>query len=167
MTRDEIIKNALRRCGNTYSYSDNRSETYKLASDVLNDVLKSLATRDSLLFNSTTVKLTKIGINDSGENRFNLPFDFMNKIRFVDVQARIEGEFIYSLDDVVTLQYCRSITLEEFPDYMFEVMCLSLALAVAELDSTYADKLSILDTRLKEELKKIFVMQYSTKVREV
>ncbi|MGL5712664.1 MAG: hypothetical protein ACRCX2_06570 [Paraclostridium sp.] len=170
LQQDKIIRSALRLIGYTYGYNDNNSDTYKLANDILGDLINTVASRTDLLFNSVTVKLTSIGLNDLGENRFNIPIDFLNKIRFLDsnrawVNARIENEFIYSEVDEVHLQYCRKINLNEYPDYLFELMVLLLALKIAESDLTFQDKINLIDTRLDQELQRIYSLEFQPKTR--
>ncbi|MGL5714300.1 MAG: hypothetical protein ACRCX2_14865 [Paraclostridium sp.] len=168
LNRDNVIRSALRYCGESYTYNSNTSQTYKLASDILEDVIRNFATRLDLKFNSTSIILTKDGSNEFGENRFNLPVDFLNKIRFIDTTtARIENEFVYDTANEVKLQYCRNINFNEYPDYLSELMSYTLALKLSESVEQFNVKLNLLNMRVKEEETKIYKLEYSPKVRVV
>lgn len=164
--RDQIIRNVLRQLGEVQVYNANTSDIYNYVKDILNDVINHIAYRADFKFNSTTAKLTIVGTNDLGENRFNIPIDFLNKIQFVNGRARIEGEFVYSTNDEVYLRYCRNIDLAEYPDYMENIIMLLTALRVAESYATYSDKLQILDTRVNEEIQRIYRLEYEPRTRE-
>lgn len=164
--RDNLIRSALKRLGETYTSNDNRSEVYQMAAEVLESVLRTVASRVDLKFNSTTVKLNANGTNELDENRFNLPIDFLNKIRFYG-EARIEGEYVYSTEDTMFLQYCRRIELEEYPDYMADYLITLLALIIAEGDITYERKVDILNTRLHEEIATIYVIEFQCAKRVI
>lgn len=165
--RDRIIRAVLRQVGEVSSYNDNRSDTYTLTNDILTDVLDSLAYRVDLTFNSTTTKLNKYGKNEQDENRFNIPVDFLNKIRFVNSVARLEGEFVYSTADEVVLQYCRKIDLMEYPDYLYELIVLLTATKLCESNNRFTDRLEILNTRAQEELNRIYKIEFVPISRKV
>lgn len=167
LTRDNIIRSVLRQLGEVFVYNDNRSDIYKFIGGILEDTLDQIAYRVDLKFNSTTVKLTSTGqINEIGENRFNIPVDFLNKIQFVNTYARLEAEFVYSTADEVFLQYCRKISLEEYPMYMENLVILLTALRVAESYNAYSDRLQLLNQRVEEEIARLYRLQYQAKVRE-
>lgn len=165
--RDNVIRQVLRTLGEVSVYNDNRNETYRFVADVLDDVISSVAYRTDLKFNSSTVELTRIGTNELGENRFNLPIDFLNKIRFVDCIARIEGEFVYSNEDKVFVQYCRDIDLSEYPGYMETSIMLLTALRTAESMNQFNDRVNLLNTRLEEELKRIYNIEWRAVTRKI
>lgn len=167
ISRDNIIRTALLKCGEISTYNDNRSEIYAIASKLLDNVIDNLAIRIDLLFNSVTSKLTKNGINELGENRFNIPIDFLSKVRFVNSIARIESEYVYSNSDDVYLQYCRRVNLDEYPNYLFDYMCYSLAIELAETVNTYSDRLQLLNLRKQEEDIKLLVTEYTPIVRKI
>lgn len=168
LNRDNIIRSALRYCGESYSYNNNTSQTYQLASDMLKDVIKNFATRLDLKFNSATIMLTKDGKNEFEENRFNLPVDFLNKIRFIDTtEARIENEFVYDTAEEVKIQYCRNIDFNEYPDYLSELMAYTLALKLCESVEQFNNKLNLIDTRVKQEEIKVYKLEWSPKVRAI
>lgn len=163
---DKIVRNVLRQLGEVQVYNDNKSEIYNYVKDILGDVLDHVATRDDLKFNSITAKLTKSGKDeDTGENRFNLPIDFMNKIQFIGAYARIEGEFVYSTEDELILRYCRTIAIHEYPDYMEHAVMLMTAVRVAESYSTYQDRLELLNVRLTEEINRIYNLEFEPRIR--
>lgn len=165
--RDKIIRTVLRQVGEVSSYNDNRSDTYTLTNDILSDVLDSLAYRVDLTFNSATVKLNKNGENEFGENRFNIPVDFLNKIRFVNSTARLESEFIYSTNDEVIIQYCRKIDLFEYPEYLYELIVLLTATKLCESNNRFTDRLELLNTRAQEELSRVYKIEYVPLTRKV
>lgn len=172
LVRNTIIQTALLKLGEVSSYSDNRSEEYRIADILLDNVIKNVAVRNDFLFNSKTIqltlRLTSHGGKDpiTGEYVFNLPSDFANKISFIDsVDARLEGEFAYSTEDNLKLQYCRKISLEEMPDYMFNYLVYALATEMAETYSSYISRLTTLNTRLEQERQNIYRIEYQYKRR--
>jgi len=165
--RNNVIKNALLKCGEVSNYNDDRSEEYANASLLLKNIINTVASKNDFTFNSTTAKLTKGGVNVLGYNRFNLPVDFLNKIAFIDSTGYIEGEFIYSTDDEVFLQYCRAITLEEYPNYMLNYLIYALAVELAESNNSYVERLSILNQRLAKETTDIYSIEYRPTTRNL
>ena len=94
--KGDVIKSVFRKLGKINAYNDNKSDEYLTASSAFDDVIKTIAKKTSFLFNATTAKLTTIGTNELGENRFNIPVDSLNIIRLNTKKYRVEGEFIYS-----------------------------------------------------------------------
>lgn len=166
LLRNNLIRQALRQLGEVEAYNANTSDIYNYVKDILDDVLNHIAYRVDLRFNSVTSKLTQVGQNELGEYRYNLPIDFLNKIQFVGTYARLEGEFVYSDSDEVFLRYCRNIDLSEYPDYMENIVMLLTALRVAESYSTYSDKLEVLNTRVEQEIQRIYRLEFSPRTRE-
>lgn len=168
ISRDNVIQTALLKLGEVSVYSDNRSEEYKIANRLLENVINNIAARNDFLFNSKTIELTTVGKdNITDENIFNLPIDFLNKISFIDNDdARLESEYIYSTSDTVKLQYCRKINFSEFPEYLFNFMVYSLALEMSETYNSYTDRVSLLNTRLEQERQNIYKIEYQYKKRK-
>ena len=167
LSRDNIISTTLLKLGEVSVYNDNRSEEYKIADKLLNNVIENIASRNDFLFNSKTVELTSVGKDMiTEENIFNLPIDFLNKISFIDNEdARLESEFIYSNSDTVKLQYCRKIDFSEFPNYLFNYIVYALSTEMAETYSVYNDRLGMLNSRLEQERANIYSIQYQYKKR--
>ncbi|MGL5058189.1 MAG: hypothetical protein ACRC6A_12595 [Fusobacteriaceae bacterium] len=163
--RNEVVRNVLRQLGEVEAYNANTSDIYNYVQEIFNDVLDHVAYRVDFKFNSTTVKLTSVGKNELDENKFNLPIDFLNKLTFVDVIGRIEGEFVYSDSAEVFLRYCRKIDLSEYPDYMKSILVLLTALRVAESYNTYSDRVQLLNTRAEEEITRIYNIEFQPKTR--
>lgn len=168
LSRDKIISTALLKIGEVSCYNDNRSDEYKIATKLLQNVIDNVAARNDFLFNSKTVELTEIGKDDTtDEYIFNIPVDFLNKITFIEnSNARIESEFIYSTDNKVKLQYCRKIDFNEMPDYLFNFMVYALSVEMAETYSSYISRLTTLNARLEQERQNIYRIEFQYKRRE-
>lgn len=165
LSRDSVISTALLKLGEVSVFNDNRSEEYKIADKLLNNVIENIASRNDFLFNSKTVELTTTGKDPvTNENIFNIPIDFLNKISFIDNKdARLEAEFIYSNSERVKLQYCRKVNFNEFPNYLFNYIVYALSTEIAETYSVYNDRLGMLNTRLEQERTNIYTIQYQYK----
>lgn len=168
LNRNKIISTSLLKLGEVADYNDNRSEIYKVASTLLDNVIDTVASKNDFLFNATTIKLTKFGIDeDTGEIVYNKPIDFLNKIKFVNGLARIENEFIYSDVDNLLLQYCKKIDFSEIPEYMFNYLVYSLATELAETYTQYQSRLSMLNARLEQERKIIYSIEFTPMIRKI
>lgn len=165
LSRDKIIQSALRLVGQTYHYNDNNSDIYKMAAAFLDNILDSVAYRTDLKFNATKIKLNMSGKRGE-EIRYNIPVDYLNKVRFINGIGYFEGEFIYSLDKDLELQYMRKVTLPEFPEYMFELLAHMLALRLSESDTSFRESINLMDSRVNQELQRIYQNQYTPRVRE-
>lgn len=169
LNRDRILRSAIRKVGMVYDYAENITQTTAVFEDVFDTVLRTIASRVDLRFNSRLVKLEK-NVNTSnkfGEIRYNKPVDFLNKINFRNGNGRIENEFIYSNDEDLYLLYCSHITLSEIPDYMEELLTIMVAVAIAEAHTQFADRIGILEARYQNELKQIYTIEYQPVVRVV
>lgn len=167
LERGSIVKTALIEVGEVSTYNDNRSETYQLASFILENILKTMAIRTDLTFNAITVKLTVDGENELGETRYNMPIDFLNKLRFVNGIGRLENEFIYSNDDELYMQYCRKIDLSEYPDYMEDLLVYMTALKLSESMNAFNNKVEFFTQKVEVELNRIYRAQFSPIVRTI
>lgn len=154
LNKDNIVTMAWLKLGDqNQMYNSNISERQKVASMLFNQVKKELAVDTSFLFNAVTVKLTK-NLNDREGDyfRYNLPADFISKVRCSDRAVRFEGEFIYSLQDDVELTYCREMDISEYPDSIEKFFILSLALKLASAYKTLADNAQSLIIERMEEM---------------
>lgn len=140
--KGEVIKSVFRRLGKINAYNDNKSDEYVTASSAFDDIAKNIAKKTTFLFNATTAKLTSIATNDLGENRFNIPIDNLNIVR-ASGEYRVEGEFIYSPETELYIQYCREIELSEYPDYLFDYLVAAVAIEMCLAFNGYQDKLAI------------------------
>lgn len=124
----------------------------------MDKIISVIATEADFLFNSITTKLTSIGQNNLGENRFNLPIDYLNIICGKE-EFRIEGEFAYSKESELNIQYCREIPLSEYPANMFNILVLSLSKELALAFSAYNNKYMLMKQEFEEEKRKIIYQQ--------
>lgn len=166
LSKDKIISTSLLKLGEVDAYSDNRSDIYKIAGKLLDNVIDTVATRNDFLFNATTVKLTKYSELD-GEIIYNKPVDFLNKIMFIGGEARIEGEFIYSEVEDLKLQYCKKIDFNEISDYMFNYLIYALATELSETYTQYTSRLEVLNTRLEQERINIYKIEFTPRTRQL
>ena len=157
--KGKIIKSTFRKLGKIDLYNDNKSDEYLVASSSFNDIIENIAKETAFLFNSATVKLTTVGKNDLGENRFNIPVDSLNIIRLNTNKYRVEGEFIYSPETELYIQYCRKINLSEYPDNLFDYLVIAVCIEMALTFNAYQDKLAIFNQLEYQERSKIINQQ--------
>ena len=136
MDRGEIIKQAFLKVGDNNAFNDNKGDKYQVADGLLDMIIKNIAIETDFLFNAITVKLTTVGQNELGENKFNIPIDFLNIIQGND-DFRIEGEFIYSKSSNLYIQYCIKIDLTEVPENMFDIIVIYLAKEISLAFNAY------------------------------
>lgn len=154
LDKGKIIKSAFLKLGKNNAYNDNKSDEYIVASSLLDKILDNVARRTTFLFNAVTVKLTPTGQNDLGEYRFNIPIDFLNIVR-ANGNYRVEGEFIYSDQETLFVQYCRKIDFNEYPDNMFEYLEVALCLEMCWAFNSYESRINyyeMLEYRERERI---------------
>lgn len=158
MDRGEIIKQAFLKVGDNNAFNDNKGDKYQVADDLLDMIIKNIAIETDFLFNAITVKLTTVGKNELGENKFNIPIDFLNIIQGNN-DFRIEGEFIYSKSTDLYIQYCRKIDLTEVPENMFNIIVVYLAKEISLAFNAYNSRYPFLQQQFNEEKRKIVYQQ--------
>ena len=142
LDKNNLIEITFLRLGKSVGkYGNNDDEDYYKAGRMLDEIIENIALETEFRFNATTVVLNK-NIDETGvlgDNRFNLPVDFLNLIS-CEQDIRIEGEYIYSEESSVTMIYCRKIELTEFPLYMkrflISYLCYELSIILKYLDKT-------------------------------
>lgn len=158
MDRGEIIKQAFLKVGDNNAFNDNKGDKYQVADGLLDMIIKNIAIETDFLFNAITVRLTIVGQNELGENKFNIPIDFLNIIQGND-DFRIEGEFIYSKSTDLYIQYCRKIDLTEVPENMFNIIVVYLAKEISLAFNAYNSRYPFLQQQFNEEKRKIVYQQ--------
>lgn len=158
MDRGEIIKQAFLKVGDNNAFNDNKGDKYQVADGLLDMIIKNIAIETDFLFNAITVRLTIVGQNELGENKFNIPIDFLNIIQGND-DFRIEGEFIYSKSSNLYVQYCRKIDLTEVPEHMFNIIVIYLAKEISLAFNAYNSRYPFLQQQFNEEKRKIIYQQ--------
>ena len=158
MDRGEIIKQAFLKVGDNNAFNDNKGDKYQVADGLLDMIIKNIAIETDFLFNTITVKLTTVGQNELGENKFNIPIDFLNIIQGNN-DFRIEGEFIYSKSTDLYIQYCRKIDLTEIPEHMFNITVMYLAKEISLAFNAYNSRYPFLQQQFNEEKRKIVYQQ--------
>lgn len=180
LERGKIIQMALLRLGNITSYNDDRSRIYKSCEDIIENVISNVCSESSLNFQTTNVTLTEYSVEANGEYRYNLPIDFLSicirpkKIRSVTgrinsplkdmlyprkVYTRVQGEYIYSNSNKLELHYARKISLNEFPEYLKEVLIWRLACEIALVNPAFVERLPYCEMKANEELVKVQVRE--------
>lgn len=179
--KGSIVRLAFLFLGETGNYNDNRSERYSIATELLDNILNTIACDNSFLYNATTVKLTTTGKKNAiGEYEFNKPVDFLNEIMTLDFDktrvvpnrmtpanwygptrliARQQGERYYANKSSFALIYCRKISATETPTYLEKFLIYSLAVKLAESFSSYSDKLEMANYRMQEAEAKINALE--------
>lgn len=184
LERGNIIESALLKVGNITDYNDNRSDIYKVADKLLNNVVDMVCKSNEFSFNSTTVILTQSGVDSvTGEYRYNIPEDFLGVKKQIITNApvpfgiesvvdlvnankresfRLQGEYIYSYNTPLRFNYSRKMILTELPDYMTEYITLLLAKSLAMSIRMYADSLPTIDQYLKTERTNVILAEKSS-----
>lgn len=157
LNKDNIITMAWFRLGDqNQMYNSNLTERQKVAGMLFEQVRRELATDTTFLFNAVTVTLTKNLNTREGEYyRYNLPADFISKVRCSDREVRFEGEYIYSTSDTIELTYCRELPLSEYPDSLEKLFIVNLALKLADSYLTLKENAPQLLMEKVEEMNKI------------
>ena len=161
LDKNNLIELAYLRLGKSIgTYGNNDDEDYYKATRALDEIIANVAVESEFRFNATTVVLNK-NIDETGvlgDNRFNLPNDFLNVIR-CEQDYRIEGEYVYSTDSEVIMMYCRKIDISEFPLYMKKYLVASLCCELSVIFGQYLDKYGIFKREIGTEKTRIINMQ--------
>ncbi|MGL5964071.1 MAG: hypothetical protein ACRCZ2_06720 [Fusobacteriaceae bacterium] len=162
MDKGKIIRISLLRLGKNNAYNDNKSDEYIVANELLDHVIETLAKDTAYIFNSTSTILTKFTpeTNELGETRFNKPIDYLNLIR-ADKVVREEGEYIYSKDNDVIMQYNRKVDIANIQDYMADIIIYHLCFELCLAFNSWIDRLQIFESKIKEERTKLISNQYN------
>lgn len=162
MDKGKIIQMAFLRLGKNNEYNDNKSDEYKTATLLCDHIVGQLAKETAFLFNSVTVTLTQYqpSTNVLGENRFNKPADLLNIIR-ADVMIREEGEFIYSNEKEVQLQYCKKIDIVNMPDNLTDLVIYGLCIQLCLAYNSWIERISYFEQKYAEEKAKILANQFN------
>ena len=161
LSKDDLIEIAYLRLGKSIGkYGNNDDEDYYKATKALDEIISNIAVESEFRFNSVTTTLNKnIEITGIlGDNRFNLPKDFLNVIT-CEQDYRIEGEYVYSSEAEVIMMYCRKIELSEFPLYMKKYLVASLCCELSIIFSQYLEKYGIFKREVAVEKTRIINMQ--------
>ena len=161
LNKDRIIQLAWLKIGdqNQY-YNGNITETQQVASMLFDSIIDEIAMETIFLFNATTVVLNKNLAPSEGDYfRFNLPVDYLSKVRCSDRLARFEGEYIYSNEDTLELTYCRELPLSEYPDYLQKYLTIELAIRLSEAYRTLSDSKQMLMAERQTEVNRISTLE--------
>ncbi|WP_438523178.1 hypothetical protein [Cetobacterium sp.] len=156
-----MVQLAYLKLGNQNQYyNGNTTEQQKIASILFDTIIDEIAMETIFLFNAVTVKLNKNLDSSDGEYfRFNLPVDFLSKVRCSDRLARFEGEYIYSTSDTLELTYCRELPLSEYPDYLSKYITIELAVRLSDAYRTLADNKQLLMLEKQTEVDRISTLE--------
>ena len=161
LSKDDLIEIAYLKLGKSIGkYGNNDDEDYYKATRALDEIINNIAVESEFRFNAVMTTLSKNADSKGllGDNRFNLPKDFLNAITS-EQDYRIEGEYVYSDEESVTMMYCRKIELSEFPLYMKKYLVASLCSELAIIFNQYIDKYTIFKHEVGIEKTRIINMQ--------
>lgn len=161
LSKDDLIEIAYLRLGKSIGkYGNNDDEDIYKAARALDEIINNIAVESEFRFNAVTTILNKNADDKGvlGDNRFNLPNDFLNVITS-EQDYRIEGEYVYSSEDSVTMMYCRKIELSEFPQYMKKYLVASLCSELTIIFDQYINKYAIFNREVGIEKTRIINMQ--------
>lgn len=159
--KGNVIEQALLNIGNISDYNDTRSKTYQAAETNLKNVCKEICRDTAFRFSQTTVNLTEYVVDDIvGQNRFNIPSDFlgigivpkkpatispypMSISQIMGLREkkdfRLQGNYIYSKKEVVRFNYVRNVPLEDMPEYLEDYIIWKLAKKLALQFQQFSD----------------------------
>lgn len=160
--KQKIIDLAFLKLGEqTQLYHSNITDRMNIADVLFEDVIDSLATDATFLFNSRTIELTKqeSNVNSRGEYKYNKPNDYLSRVWSSDRNIRIENEFIYSKEENVELCYCFRMNLSDYPIYLQALIVPKLAKRIAETYDGYYNKIPILEREIIDETNKIITQE--------
>lgn len=157
--KGRVVRSCLLKLGKNDAYNDNKTDEYRIAEDLLENIIDNIAKETTFLFNSTTVKLTSVGKNELGEYKFNPPIDNLNIIRANTKKFRTEGEFIYSNEKEIYIQYCRDIQISEYPDNLFDYLVAALCVEMCLSFNAYQDRIGYFENLKAKEKYKIIIQQ--------
>ena len=161
LDKNNLIEIAYLRLGkSTGKYGNNDDEDYYKAGRMLDEIIENIALETEFRFNATTVVLNK-NIDETGvlgDNRFNLPVDFLNLIS-CEQDIRLEGEYVYSEENTVTMIYCRKIDITEFPLYMKRFLISYLCYELSIIYGGYLDKTALFKREMIQEKTRIINIQ--------
>lgn len=151
LNKTKIIDSAFLKLGEQNQlYNTNISDKNKIASSLFDEVIDEIAVDSNFTFNSRTIllSLNSQSQNFRGEYRYNIPSDYLNKVRCSDRFLRIENDFFYSFDKDIELTYCFRMNISEYPDYIRKYVTIALAIKLAEAFDTYYEKIPRLERDL-------------------
>lgn len=160
--KNKIINLAFLKLGEQNQlYNINITDRMKIADTLFEDIIEEIATDTNFTFNARTINLT-LNLkekNSRGEYRYNKPIDYLNRIWISDKMARIENEFIYSIQDKLEMCYCYKMNLSDYPLYIKQYIVNKLAIRLAEAFDTYYDKIPRLEAERIDIMNKIIVSE--------
>lgn len=160
LNKGNVIELALLKLGKNQEYNDNKSDEYIVANKLLDNVVEFLAKDTTLLFNATTIKLTKYSSykNEFDEYIYNKPADMLNIIK-IQTDAREDGEYILSKDKEVIITYCRKVDIINLPNYINDLLVYSLCVEMCLAFSSYTDRQEYFIAKQFEEKQKLISNQ--------
>lgn len=157
LEKGSVVSSALLALGEVKEYNNNNYEIYKVAQDLLEEVLREFQLSPLRTNFLEYRKLLKAISKEDVEGRtiYLFPVDAVTIIRAVNnSEYEIIGEFIHSYDDDLTVLINKRINFNEIKDIYFSLLKLLLAKKIAEVYPQFTNKLEyVLAELAKEELK--------------
>lgn len=157
LNKGTIVSSALLTLGEVKEYNNNNYEIYKVAQDLLEEVLKEFQLsplRTNFIDYRTLLKANQ-EFDEEGRRIYLFPVDAVTIVRSVgNVEYEIIGEHIHSYADDLKVVINRTINFNEIKDIYFSLLKLLLAKKIAEVYPQFTNKLEyVLAELAKEELK--------------
>lgn len=158
LNKGTIVSSALLTLGEVKEYNNNNYEIYKVAQDLLVDVLNEFQlspVRSNFLEYRELLRANKP--NDiEGRYIYLIPIDAISILRTVDnSEYEIVGEFIHSYNDKLTVIINKKINFNEIRDIYFSLLKLLLAQRVAEVYPQFASKIEYIYAMIQKEEEEI------------
>ncbi|WP_407536550.1 hypothetical protein [Cetobacterium somerae] len=162
LNKGTIVSSALLALGEVKEYNNNNYEIYKVAHDLLEEVLKEFQLsplRTNFIDYRKLLRASK-EYDEEGRRIFLFPIDAVTIVRSVgNVDYEIVGEHIHSYADDLTLIINRVINFNEIKDIYFTILKLLLAKKVAEVYPQYNNKIQYIMAEIQNEEEKIAITE--------
>lgn len=154
LEKGQIVANALLLLGEVRNYNNNNYQIYQVAMDIIESILNDIGSSPVFRANAVRTKLT-LAKQENNRYYYNKPAEMLSVVRGYskyNEQApyEIEGEYIVSDINDLSILYCRPISLEEYPEYYSDIFSYSLAEKLAEAFTQYNKKLDYVASKKRQ-----------------
>lgn len=162
LEKGSIVSSALLALGEVKEYNNNNYEIYKVAQDLLEEVLREFQLSPLKTNFIEYRKLLRANVNSDLEGRiiYLFPVDAVSIVRSVNnSDYEIIGEHIHSYDEELELLINKKIDFNEINDYYFPLLKLLLAKKVAEVYPQFNNKIPYIMAEIQNEEGKIAIVE--------
>lgn len=159
LRKGQIVANALLLLGEVRNYNNNNYQIYQVAMDIIETIVNEIGSSPVYRANAIKSELTLVK-KENNKFYYNKPSEMLSIVRGYTkynelAPYEIEGEYITSNIEDLTILYCRPLPIEEYPGYYSDIFSYSLAEKLAEAFSQYNKKLDYIVSKKKQAEYKI------------